>query len=213
MVARTVLNALEGLLWKSIRGAGLAYGANIVSDVERGFTYFRVYRSPDCSKAYVAARKAMQSMLDGSYMPLDDLMIEAAKSELAFFTANAQSTLSSAAENAFVNEVLRGVPQSYQRDLLEKAGRVSKDEVAAAIEKWLMPIFDPKSSIAAVATAKSKSEDVQKQLREINFDVTVLDIVGEGEQDGDGEVESGSESGDSDESWSEVEKDSQPETK
>lgn len=213
MVARTVLNALEGLLWKSIRGAGLAYGANIVSDVERGFTYFRVYRSPDCSKAYVAARKAMQSMLDGSYMPLDDLMIEAAKSELAFFTANAQSTLSSAAENAFVNEVLRGVPQSYQRDLLEKAGRVSKDEVAAAVEKWLMPIFDPKTSIAAVATAKSKSEDVQKQLREINFDVTVLDIVGEGEQDGDGDGESGSESGDSDESWSEVEKDSQPETK
>ena len=41
-VARLVLNALEGLLWKSIRGAGLAYGASIMADVERGQLSFRV---------------------------------------------------------------------------------------------------------------------------------------------------------------------------
>lgn len=53
MVARAALNALEGLLWKSIRGAGLAYGANIISDVERGFTYFRVSR-PFCCHCELA---------------------------------------------------------------------------------------------------------------------------------------------------------------
>lgn len=41
-IARLVLNALEGLLWKSIRGAGLAYGASIIADVERGQLSFRV---------------------------------------------------------------------------------------------------------------------------------------------------------------------------
>ena len=133
-------------------------------------------------------------------------MIEAAKSELAFFTANQQATLSLAAETSFVNQALRGVPQSYQRDLLSRAGQLSKDEVESAVKKWLMPIFDPKSSIAAVATSKGKLESIQKTLNDMEFDVTVLEIVGKG-----GEEEEGSEdeemSGDeSTESWSEVEK-------
>lgn len=55
-------------------------------------------------------------------MPLDDLMIEAAKSELAFSTANQMSTLSDSAETSWISQVLKGVPQSYQRDLLAKAG-------------------------------------------------------------------------------------------
>ena len=36
------MNALEGLLWRNIRGVGLAYGCNIINDVERGLIYFRV---------------------------------------------------------------------------------------------------------------------------------------------------------------------------
>lgn len=55
-------------------------------------------------------------------MPIDDLILEAAKSELAFTTANQMSTLSDAAESSWINQVLKGVPQSHQRDLLAKAG-------------------------------------------------------------------------------------------
>ena len=140
-------------------------------------------------------------------MPLDDLMIEAAKSELAFFTANQQATLSLAAETSFVNQALRGVPQSYQRDLLSRAGRVTKSEVESAIKKWLMPIFDPATSIAAVATSKGKLETIQKQLEDIHFDVKVLEIVGKGgEEDEEEGNESMLEDGSS-ESWSEVDKD------
>lgn len=138
-------------------------------------------------------------------MPLDDLMIEAAKSELAFFTANQQATLSLAAETSFVNQVLRGVPQSYQRDLLERAGKVSKSEVEAAMKKWLLPIFDPATSIAAVATSKGKLEAIQKQLKDLHFDVTVREIVGQGgEEDEEGDSGSDMEGDGSTESWSEV---------
>ena len=63
-----------------------------------------------------------------------------------------------------------------------------------------MPIFEPSTSIAAVATSKSKLEDVQKQLRALSFDVTVLDIVNEAD-----EAESEAESEEaSSEAWSEV---------
>jgi hypothetical protein len=33
---------MEGFLWKFIRGAGLAYGANIAQDIESGTIYYRV---------------------------------------------------------------------------------------------------------------------------------------------------------------------------
>lgn len=53
-------------------------------------------------------------------MPLDQLRLDGAKSELAYFTANSQSTISKAAGVSFVNQALKGIPQSYQRDLLAK---------------------------------------------------------------------------------------------
>jgi hypothetical protein len=43
-LACSVLNALESYLWKSIRGAGLAYSANVEVDEEAGLVGFSVYR-------------------------------------------------------------------------------------------------------------------------------------------------------------------------
>merc|ERR1712093_93615 len=175
----------------------------------------RVFKSPDCSKAYTAASKAMQSMIDGKYMPMDDLMLEAAKSELAYSTASQMSTLSDAAETSFVNQALKGVPQTYQRDLLARAGKVTVDEVNTVIKKWLMSIFSPETSISAVATSPSKLEDVQKQLETLGFDVTVRHIVAEGEEEegSDSGSESGSDGAAADlstetEPWSEGESES-----
>jgi Zn-dependent M16 (insulinase) family peptidase len=44
LLASSVLNASESYLWKSIRGSGLAYGANVGVDVESGLMEFSVYR-------------------------------------------------------------------------------------------------------------------------------------------------------------------------
>lgn len=55
-------------------------------------------------------------------MPLDELRLETAKSELALTTADQMATVSDAAETSFVNQALKGVPQSYQRDLLARCG-------------------------------------------------------------------------------------------
>lgn len=44
ILASAVLNATESYLWRSIRGSGLAYGANVEVDCEAGFTGFCVYR-------------------------------------------------------------------------------------------------------------------------------------------------------------------------
>lgn len=43
-LANATLNASESYLWKSIRGSGLAYGANVELDLESGLVGFQVYR-------------------------------------------------------------------------------------------------------------------------------------------------------------------------
>ncbi|KAK9896120.1 zinc metalloprotease [Cystobasidium minutum MCA 4210] len=175
-VANTALNALEGLLWRAIRGAGLPYGARIYVDVERGFMYFRTWRSPDSVRAYIAAKKAVEAMVAGDLMPLDQTRLDSAKSELAYITARSQSTISRAATTSFVNQALKGVSQCYQRDLLAKAQDVTLAEANEVIRKYILPIFDSSVCIAAVACSQGKAEETKTQLQDLGFEVAFLDL-------------------------------------
>ena len=88
-VARAVLNAMEGFLWKWIRGAGLAYGASISHDIESGLISYRVsvasnhasrcakssdhvnrsfrkiFKSPDSYAAFTAAQSLIDQLVSG----------------------------------------------------------------------------------------------------------------------------------------------------
>lgn len=159
-------------------------------------------------------------------MPLDQLRLDGAKSELAYFTASSQSTISRAAATSFVNQALKGIPQSYQRDLLAKARvssswilyvhdhradyvgsfqNVTLEEVNGVIRKYILPIFDSATSIAALTSSKGKAAEMKMQLEGIGFEVDLLDISKAEDDDasesGD-ESSEGSESGSDDESSS-----------
>jgi hypothetical protein len=82
--------------------------------------------------------------------------------------------------------------------------------VNAAVEKYILPIFDSATSIAAISSSKDKANEMQGQLQAIGFDVEILNISnpddeasesGSEEMTGaSGDEESGSETGSS-ESW------------
>ncbi|KAG8742736.1 hypothetical protein FRC12_015287 [Ceratobasidium sp. 428] len=82
-LACEVLDGTESFLWKLIRGSGLAYGANMVLDVEAGHLSFTLYRAPDSYKAFQAGAKAVQGLVDGS-IELNETALDAAKSSLVF---------------------------------------------------------------------------------------------------------------------------------
>lgn len=48
-----------------IRGAGLAYGADISQDQESGLIYYRIFKSPDSHAAYEAAKKLVDGLVSG----------------------------------------------------------------------------------------------------------------------------------------------------
>ena len=71
------------------------------------------------------------------------------------------------------------------------------EEVAAALQKYLLPVFDPATSIAVVASAPGKVDEIAKGLTEVGFQVEKRELDVDPDElataaAGEGEEESGS---------------------
>jgi hypothetical protein len=66
---------------------------------------------------------------------------------------------------------LKGVPGTYQVDLLEKFQAVTKEDVLAALRAHFLPLFDSSTSVAVVVTAPSKADQIGAGLASAGFDV------------------------------------------
>ena len=99
---------------------------------------------------------------------------------------------------SFVNQALKGAAQNYHLTLLEKYQAVTRDEVLAALRKYVVPLFRAQSSVAIVVTAPGSAEDAAAGLRNLGFDVERRVIQDEPDED----FADGSESGEESESGS-----------
>jgi hypothetical protein len=99
---------------------------------------------------------------------------------------------------SFINQALKGVPIDFQIQQLDRYQAVTKDGVIAALREHLMPLFDPKSSVAVVVAAPGRFEEVGDGLAKAGFKVEKETLeVDPNEQedngsDGDDESDSGS---------------------
>ncbi|PWN49324.1 hypothetical protein IE53DRAFT_388475 [Violaceomyces palustris] len=195
VVTLSVLNAMESYLWRFIRGAGLAYGASIRSDPEAQLIHFSLYRSPDSAKAFLEARKVIKSLVEGE-TEMDETVLESAKSSLHFGVADSEGTVGMAAMESFIDTVVKGCGKNRGRRLLVDTSKVTISDVKESLKKYVLPIFEPKTSIAAVVAPPSKVDEIQKQLEDVGYAMERKEInLGKDEDDEDGSSESGSESG------------------
>ncbi|KAH9486850.1 hypothetical protein JR316_0000915 [Psilocybe cubensis] len=174
-VALEVLNATESYLWRYIRGSGLAYGAYTSLDVEAGFVTFTLYRSSNSIKAFEEAGKVIRGLVDGS-IEFDETILDAAKSTIVYGVAKNVSTPGRAAIVSFTNQALKGVPRTYQIDLLEKYQDITKADILEALKRHFLPLFDSASSVAVVVTSPVKADEIATQLTTKGFDVTQKSI-------------------------------------
>lgn len=191
-VAAAVLNAMESYLWKSIRGAGLAYGASVEIDIESGMVGFSVYRSPNAFLAFREGGKVLRAIADGT-TELDVNIVDGAKSSMVFGYANKSSTVGGAAGTAYLDEVLKGVGKDFSQKMLEKIPTVTLKDVRDVIGKYFVPVFDSATSLGAVTVNSGKAEEVETGFKELGFEVERKELPTLGnEEEGS---ESGSESG------------------
>lgn len=142
MVAISFLEAVEGPLWTAVRGTGLAYGASFKRDPDGGFVQFSVYRSPDAYRAFVAAKAVVQSYIDDAEK-FEQYALEGAISGIVVQFADEQATMAAAGQFKFVDSVIRGVDEDYNKLLMEKIRRVGIKEIQDVMRDILMPAFLP----------------------------------------------------------------------
>ncbi|CAH7682774.1 Metalloenzyme, LuxS/M16 peptidase-like protein [Phakopsora pachyrhizi] len=173
-VAISVLNGMESYLWKAIRGTGLAYGASMAHSPETGHVYLNIYRSPDSSKAFQEAKKVLED-LTSNKLEFTQLILESAKSSLAFSVASKVATAPAAAYRAFI-DALKGVSQNSSRELLDRSKNVTREDVIESIKRYLLPIFDPKSSSALISSSNTRASDISESLKSMGYRVELKEL-------------------------------------
>ncbi|EDV28100.1 uncharacterized protein TRIADDRAFT_21141 [Trichoplax adhaerens] len=97
MVFIEYLIALEGPMWRQIRGLGLSYHYSMHYSVEHGLLYLKLFKSTQLVNAYREAKTIVESYVDGR-SEFDEVQIESAKSSVIFEIIEREETASSAAE-------------------------------------------------------------------------------------------------------------------
>lgn len=195
-VACEVLDATESFLWRFIRGSGLAYGAYMALDVEAGHLTFNVYKAPDSFRAYEEGRKVIEGLVNGS-IPIEQAVVDGAKSSIVYSTVRSVSTPGSASSVAFLNQALKGVSQDFGRELLEKMQSVTIEDVKRVLGQYVLPCFQPDSSVAVVVSSPAKAKDIAEQFTKAGFDVEsrVLEVGADEADSSDSEGEGSEVSG------------------
>jgi Zn-dependent M16 (insulinase) family peptidase len=157
MVSIGYLETVEGPLWNAVRGAGYAYGSFFSRNVDSGTLSYRVYRSPDASKAIAASRDAIRKIAVGE-VEVDKHLLEGTISGIVTMFAEEQSTIASAAQQNFVQAVIRDLPKDWGKEIMRKVRDVTVDQIKGIMNDMILPCFEPGKSNVVITCAKLMTE-------------------------------------------------------
>ncbi|KAK5993948.1 hypothetical protein PT974_07386 [Cladobotryum mycophilum] len=175
MVAIGYLETVEGPLWNAVRGAGYAYGSHFSRNIESGVMTYRVYRSPDASKAIIASRDAIRKIADGE-VEIDKHLLEGTISQIVVMFADEQATMPNAAQQNFVLSVVRDLPKDWSKDILKKVRDVTLDEIKQAMKDFILPCFEPGWSNVVITCGKVMLEGMETAIKEMGYKVQTHEL-------------------------------------
>ncbi|KAF1845715.1 zinc metalloprotease-like protein [Cucurbitaria berberidis CBS 394.84] len=211
MVALAYLDAVEGPMWSSIRGTGLAYGTNFFRDPETGLLKFRIYKSPNAFSAYSKAKTVVKEYGDGT-RKFEKLALEGAISSIVREFVDERATIVDAARSSFIDLVTRGVGKDWQDWALREVRKVTVDDVKKILNEVVSGVFVPEKADLVVTCSSIMTDGLKKDFEKAGFKVQVKQLAdfqdaygleGEEDEEDDEEMESGSD--DESENGSEME--------
>lgn len=209
------LRALEGPLYRGIRGTGLAYGASVRQTVETGYLSFSIYRGADVQQAWIAGKKAIEDYANGT-QKIEQLDLQSSIAGIVNGVAEAESNAYDAAAGKFNDDILKKRGPNFIYKFIDKLNQVTTEDVVYVLKKYFIPLFSPESSLLFACVPPTKSGDFTKFLQETGYQVSVEEIgAGEpGEEaggccSGDDHDHSGEDSGSETDSDSESDSDSE----
>ncbi|KAG1456615.1 hypothetical protein G6F56_006789 [Rhizopus delemar] len=175
LVLMELLDAMEGIFWKLIRGKGLAYSTRLRESVESGLLYFSIYNSPDAFKAFEQAKWVIEQLGNGQ-MKIDPSAVDGAKSAVIYGLVDKESILDRAARLSFENQVLMNMPASYNHDMMTAVQNVMMDDLQRVLNKYFVNMFNPETSNVVVVSTPSKVSEIQQAFQETGFTMKSINL-------------------------------------
>ncbi|CEP07102.1 hypothetical protein [Parasitella parasitica] len=168
LVMIELLDTMEGIFWKLIRGQGLAYSCFLDANIESGLINFTIYRSPDAFKAFEQAKIVVERLANHE-MEIDNASVDGAKSAVIYSLVARENTMDRAALQSFVNQVLKKMPASYNQDMLIAIQAVTMDDLRRVLNKYFVDMFKPDTSNVVAISTPNKIEDIRKGFEGLGF--------------------------------------------
>ncbi|XP_070567442.1 uncharacterized protein C05D11.1-like isoform X2 [Ptychodera flava] len=178
MVFMEYLCALEGPMWRQIRGLGLAYHYSMFCRPSEGLLYFLLYKCTHVVNAYKQAKEIVDGYLTGK-TEFDPVQLESSVSSVVFEVIERETTVSDTSKESLLH-YFRDTDQDYNRNLLQKLSKVSIEDLKAVGEKYFAPLFDPSKARCAVCCNPSKVDEIKEGFKGLSRDLTVMSSIDEG---------------------------------
>jgi len=175
ILALAYLQIVEGHLWTSIRGSGLAYGSHFSRNTDSGHLTFTIYRAPDAYKAFAAAKEIIMGYVNGTIL-FDKHLLEGALSSIVVMFTDKESDMASAAVQSFINQVIHSIGKDWNTALLKKVQAVTEEDLRRVLKDVVMGCFEEHRCVSVCVAAEPKTEDIKKGFLGEGFTVRVSNL-------------------------------------
>ncbi|KAG0191477.1 hypothetical protein DFQ28_011725 [Apophysomyces sp. BC1034] len=175
MVMVEILDTMEGIFWKYIRGQGLAYSCLLEADIEAGMISYIIYLSPDVSKAVEQAKRVI-SQLASQEIKIEQSAVDGAKSSVIYTMVAGEDTMEHAALQSFANQVLKQMPASYNKNLLKSIQATTMEDLQRVLKKYFFNLFNPSTSNVVVVSSPAKVTDIHQGLESLGYSMKSISL-------------------------------------
>ncbi|SSD59102.1 related to zinc metalloprotease [Saccharomycodes ludwigii] len=188
VLASQYLECVEGPFWKGIRGLGLAYGCNIVRNMDQKNIGYSIYRGADIIKCYEAGFNIVQDYSSGK-ANFEALLIEGAISSFINEIASSENSYVSTGLHKYVNTIWKNNSLNYNEKILSKLKSVKIDDLVRVMNKYLLPMFTVENGSVFISCHPSKLEDIQGYFKNKGYEVLVEELCEDSDSDEDSDSE------------------------
>lgn len=154
-----LMSMLEGPLYRAIRGAGLAYHADVSLSVWSGLLGFNVYQASDIAACY----RVLSTMLSNPTSWLTTQNIDLAKKALIFQFVNERATTSDILAS-LLRDTLRGLPIETGGEYFRLLEKVDMDSVSKVATTFFTRLIDANVPRVAIVQHGNAGEGSVKKI-------------------------------------------------
>jgi len=165
------LCALEGPMWRLIRGCGLSYNYRITTSPNTGKLQFGLAKSTQIFKAYLKAKEIVEGYVSGA-TSFEYGQIEAARSGTLYNIISGEETVSNAISQHIYAE-FKGTDTSFRRNLLETVSAVNGEDLQRVGRTYFVNLFNPSVSSIALCCHPTKIDEIVQSFAtiDVNFEL------------------------------------------